>query len=144
MKVNGLGLASEEMNHVKIYYMSQSWEEENLDSASVYTFLGCSVAAVRGQAGLSWANPTVWFTEEGSCLQEICNLIFQTIRPTSTFPSRLPDVCLVLDLAGWPWVFISFLTTTALFGHFMFYTSPKMGTSAEEKGLESHRKLNNG
>lgn len=79
----------------------------------------------QGQAGLSWANPTVWFTEEGSCLHEICNLIFQTIRPTSTFPSRLPDVCQILDLADWPWVFISFLTTTALFEHLRFYASPK-------------------
>lgn len=108
---------------LKIYYMSQSWEEENLDSAFSHFWSGQWLQFMRKE-GLSWASPTGWFTE-GSCLQEICNLIFQTIRPTSTFPSRLPDVCLVLDLAGWPWVFISFLTTTALFGHLSFYTSLK-------------------
>lgn len=49
MKVNGLGLASAEMSHIKnLVYFSQSWEEENLDSASVHMFFGRLMVVVHG------------------------------------------------------------------------------------------------
>lgn len=126
MKVNGLGLASEEMNHVKnLLYVSKLRTRKSGLCLSLHIFgvvNGCSSQGRQASAGQT---PQPDSLKKVLAFKKFAISFSKPLGPLLSFHSRLPDACLVLDLAGWPWVFISFLTTTALFGHLTFYTSPK-------------------
>lgn len=133
MKVNGLGLASEEMNHVKnLLYVSKLRTRKSGLCLSLHIFGVVNGCSSRGRQASAGQTPQPDSLKKVLAFKKFAISFSKPLGPLLSFHSRLPDACLVLDLAGWPWVFISFLTT-ALFGHLTFYTSPKWETQLKKR-----------
>lgn len=124
------------MSHVKnLLYVSQSWEEKNLDSAAVRMFLGQLMAAARGAGKPQLGRPRR--SDSWRKVLAFNKFAISFSKPLGLLLPPLQGCQMCVWHLIWPdnRGFSFFLTTSSSFGPLTFYAFPKWEPQVKKKDL---------